>query len=90
MISKRNDTLFFFSSYSMLKSRVDDRVFRVVHNTVKNDYIVNILLQIFVLFLYQLYLICKYSLSCNLALNVVNILLNRPRSFKMHEFDRRG
>ena len=60
----------------MHKSWVGDRAFRVLHNTVKNDYIVNISLQICALFLCQLlYLIFKYSLFCNLTLNFLNILL---------------
>ena len=67
--------------FYMHKSWIDNRAFRVVHNTVKNDYILNILLQIFVLFLYQLYLNCKYLLFCNLTLNVFNIPLNKPRNF---------
>ena len=53
--------------FYMHKSWVGDRTIRVEHNTVRNDYIVDILLQICVLFLYQLYLNCNYTLVCNLT-----------------------
>ena len=62
----------------MHKSWVEDRAFRVVHNTFENYYIVNILLQIFELFLYQFSLAEKNYYITYLGRKKLGQSISRP------------